>query len=161
MVRLRIYEGVLLVLVIVSLFRPDFVLNQVKPEFSSIGIAEVEAAPSQIPTDRKVRLHVVRSTDYGDRYKLFVISPPTTEGQRSLAQRIGVEIAPAEGGGFEVADTEFNGPAEKAGLTFGDRITDIDVEQVDRPPKEIVYLLGLAALGLVLLSQYRRRRATV
>ena len=158
MVRLRIYEGVLLVLVIVSLFRPDFVLNQVKPEFSSVGIAEVEAAPSQIPTDRKVRLHVVRSTDYGDRYKLFTISPPAADGQRSLAQRIGVEIAPAEGGGFEVADTEFNGPAEKAGLTFGDRITDIDVEQVDRPPKEIVYLLGLAALGLVLLSQYRRRR---
>ena len=60
-----------------------------------------------------------------------------------------------------MSNTEFNGPAEKAGLTFGDRITDIDVEQVDRPPKEIVYLLGLAALGLVLLSQYRRRRATV
>ena len=160
MVRLRIYEGVLLVLVIVSMFRPDFVLNLVKPEFSSVGIAEVEAAPSQIPTDRMVRLHVVRSTDYGDRYKLFTIPPPPAKGERSLAQRIGVEIAPAEGGGYEVSDTEFNGPAEKAGLTFGDRITDIDVEQVDRPPKEIVYLLGLAALGLVLLSQYRRRRAT-
>ena len=159
MVRLRIWEGVALIVVIVSLFRPDFVLNLVKPEFSSVGIAEVEAAPSQVPADRKVRLHVVRATDYGDRYKLFTISPPPAEGEQSLAQRVGVELGPAEGGGYEVADTAFNGPAEKAGLTFGDRITDIDVEQVDRPPKEIVYLLGLAALAVVLLSQWRRRRA--
>ena len=159
LVRLRLYEAILLILVIVPLFRPDFVLNLVKPEFSSVGIAEVEAAPSRIPADRTVRLHVVRSTDYGDRYKLFTISPPPPEGGQSLAQRIGVEIARAEGGGYEVDNTAFDGPAEKAGLTFGDRITDIDIEQIDRPPKEIVYLLGLAALGLVLLSQYRRRRA--
>ncbi len=58
-----------------------------------------------------------------------------------------------------MSDTAFDGPAEKAGLTFGDRITDIDVEQVDRPPKEIVYPFGLAVLALVLLSQWRRRRA--
>ena len=159
LVRLRIYEGLLLILVIVSLFRPDFVLNLVKPEFLSVGIAEVEMSPSKIPEDRKVRLHVVRSTDYGDRYKLFAISPPPSKGEQSLAQRLGVELAPAGGGGFEVSNTAFDGPAEKAGLTFGDRITDIDIEQIDRPPKEIVYLLGFAALGLVLLSQYRRRRA--
>ena len=159
LVRLRLYEAILLILVIVPLFRPDFVLNLVKPEFSSVGIAEVEAAPSRIPADRTVRLHVVRSTDYGDRYKLFAISPPPPEGGQSLAQRIGVEIARAEGGGYEVDNTAFDGPAEKTGLTFGDRITDIDIEQIDRPPKEIAYLLGFAALALVLLSQYRRRRA--
>ncbi len=76
LVRVRLWEGALLVLVIVSLFRPDFVLNLVKPEFSSIGLAEVEASPGNIPEDRKIRLHVVRSTDYGDRYKLFAIVPP-------------------------------------------------------------------------------------
>ena len=156
---MRLWEGILLVLVIVSLFRPDFVLNLVKPEFSSIGLAEVEASPGTIPEDRKIRLHVVRSTDYGDRYKLFAIVPPPPQGEQSLAQRVGIELGPAAGGGYEVSDTAFDGPAEKAGLTFGDRITDIDVEQVDRPPKEIVYPFGLAVLALVLLSQWRRRRA--
>ncbi len=159
LVRVRLWEGALLVLVIVSLFRPDFVLNLVKPEFSSIGLAEVEASPGKIPEDRKIRLHVVRSTDYGDRYKLFAIAPPPPRGEQSLAQRVGIELGPADGGGYEVSDTAFDGPAEKAGLTFGDRITDIDVEQVDRPPKEIVYPFGLAVLALVLLSQWRRRRA--
>ncbi len=159
LVRLRIYEGVLLVLVIAALFRPDFVLDLVKPEFRSVGIAEAQAVPSAIPEDRKIRLHAVRSTNYGDRYKLFAISPPPPEGEQSLARRIGVELAPAEGGGYEVSNVAFEGPAEKAGLAFGDRITEIDVAQIDRPPKEIVYPFGLAVLALVLLSQWRRRRA--
>ncbi len=159
LIRLRLQEGVLLVLTIVSLFRPDFVLNLAMPEFRSVSIAEVEQVPSTVAADRKIRLHVVRSTDYGDRYKLFVIAPPAPKGEQSVAQRIGLGVAPAEGGGFEVSDIAFRGPAEKSGLTFGDRITDIDVEQIDRPPKEIVYLLGLAALALVLSSQLWRRRA--
>ena len=143
---------------IVALFRPDFVLDLVKPEFRSVGIAEAQAVPSAIPEDRKIRLHAVRSTNYGDRYKLFAISPPPPEGEQSLAQRLGVELAPAEGSGYEVSNVAFEGAAEKAGLEFGDRITEIDVAQIDRPPKEIVYPFGLAVLALVLLSQWRRRR---
>ena len=166
LVRLRLYEGIGLVVVIVCLFRPDFVLNQFSPDFASIGATSVQAAPSSVESPavepgRKVRLHVVRGTNYGDRFKLFVITPPPGRPGQSLAQRLGLTLAPTEDAGFEVTNTAFMGPGEKAGLTFGDIITDIDIEQTGRPVKEIVYPLGLAALALVLLSQARRRRRTI
>ena len=140
-------------------------LNQFSPDFASIGAASVQAAPTAakpgaVEAGRKVRLHVVRRTDYGDRFKLFVIIPPRGRPGQSLAQRLGLTLAQDQDDRLEVADTTFMGPGEKAGLTFGDIITDIDVEQTGRPVKEIVYLFGLAALALVLLSQARRRRRT-
>ena len=159
MVRLRVWEGVLLALVMVSLFRPDFVLNQVRPEFSSVGIAEVEAAASEVPADRKVRLHVVRPTDYGDRYKLFTISPPPPQAASRSPSGSGSSSPRPRAAGSRSPTPPSTARPRRPGVTFGDRITDIDVEQVDRPPKEIVYPLGLAVLALVLLSQWRRRRA--
>ncbi len=43
-------------------------------------------------------------------------------------------------------------------MDFGDYVTDIDIEQLDRPPKELVYPFALALLGLVIFLQLGRRR---
>ena len=37
-------------------------------------------------------------------------------------------------------------------------VTDVDVEQVGQPPKQLVYPFGLALLGVVIFSQLIRRR---
>ena len=160
-VRLRVWEGIALAVVIVCLFRPDFVLNQVSPDFSSVGAKAAWAAPSAIEPGRKVRIHVVRRTDYGDRFKLFAIEPPPGRPDQSLADVLGIALAPLEDGRIEVTDTVFMGPGEKAGLAFGDIVTGVDVQQIGRPAKEIVYPFGLAVLALVLASQARRRRRAV
>ncbi len=157
-VRLRVWEGIVLVVVIVCLFRPDFVLNQVLPDFAPVDAAEVQAAPSPVEPGRKIRIRIVRQTDYGDRFKLFAITPVPGRPDQSLADVLGLTLAPLDDGRIEIANTAFMGPGEKAGLAFGDIITGIEVEQTGRPLKEIVYPFGLAALALVLASQARRRR---
>ena len=43
-------------------------------------------------------------------------------------------------------------------MDFGDYVTAVDVEQAGRPPKELVYPLGLGLLGLVVAMQLVRRR---
>ena len=160
-VRLRAWEGIALAVVIVCLFRPDFVLNRFSPDFSAVEAGAVQIAPSTIEPGRKVRIHVVRRTDYGDRFKLFAITPPPGRRDQSLADVLGLALVPLGDGRIEISDTVFMGPGEQAGLAFGDIITGVEVEQVGRPAKEIVYPFGLAVLGLVLASQaWRRRRGT-
>ncbi|MDG2404272.1 MAG: TRAP transporter fused permease subunit [Paracoccaceae bacterium] len=155
--RLSIIERLVLGVVVLALFRPDFVMDRVYPQFaplqqSQIATKELIAASH----DRTLRLHATRETDYGDRYKLFIL-PPVTEDKRAttdtLAKRIGALITAEEDGRLYVSNTDFNGPGEKAGLTFGDYITHIDVEQFNRPAKEWVYPIGLLLLALVFFVQ--------
>ena len=156
-VKLKLYEAALLFVVVVALFRPDFVLNQVYPEFERIEFERFVAGEIFVEPGRKVRFHVVRETDYGDRFKLFVVETPEGEAW-GRGGPYGIELAQAEDGRKRVANLDFNGPAEQAGLGFGDFVTEIDVEQLDRPPKEIVYPFGLVLLGFVILLQLARRR---
>ncbi len=158
LVRLRIWEGIALALAILCLFRPDFVLNQVSPDFRPVAPGLLETVPPAVEPDVHLRIRVTRPTEYGDRFKMFVIPAPESRADRSVAVGLGLALATAADGRIEVADTAFMGPAEKAGLAFGDIVTGVDIEQFGRPPKEIVYPVGLAAIALVLISQIRRRR---
>ena len=159
-VRSRWYEIALLLVVTLALFRPDALMNQIYPEFSPIHIDRFSSGELQIENGRKIRLHVTRETDYGDRYKLFVFTLPegrdTTAGQTlsSLDMVLTVETD----GRWIVTDMVFNGLAEKSGIDFGDYVTAMDIEQIARPAKEWVYLPALIILLGVVLAQRRRMK---
>ncbi len=157
--RLSIAERALLLIVVVALFRPDALMNRVFPEFSPVSLEHVLADGGEaMPDDRAVRLHVTRWTEYGDRYKLFVIPPGSLADGNSLGERLGISIEPEKGRGHRVNNLQFNGPAELAGLTFGDNIDEIDIAELDRPAKEWAYILGFLALGVVILTQSMKSR---
>ena len=156
-VRLKLHEGALLAIVMVALFRPDFILDQFSPAFATVDPVAFAAGDVAVEPGRQVRFHVVRKTDYGDRYKLFVLAMPEGAGP-NLRDRHGLDLEATEDGRFAVADLAFNGPAETAGMDFGDYVTTIDVEQTGRPPKEIIYPFGLVVLGVVVALQYARWR---
>ena len=102
-----------------------------------------------------MRIHLTRQTNYGDRFKLYVLDTP--EAPKDPKNVYGVTIE-AEGDGFVVADTAFKGQAETRGIKFGDIVTGIDVQQLGRPAKEWVYPLALAVLGFVIMMQRGRKR---
>jgi len=159
-VRSRWYEIALLLVVTLALFRPDALMNQIYPEFSPIHIDRFSSGEQKIENGRKIRLHVTRETDYGDRYKLFVFTLPegrdTTAGQplSSLDMVLTVETD----GRWIVTDMVFNGLAEKSGIDFGDYVTAMDIEQTGRPAKEWIYLPALIILLGVVLAQRRRMK---
>ncbi|MHA1108301.1 MAG: DUF3394 domain-containing protein, partial [Alphaproteobacteria bacterium] len=139
----------------VGLFRPDFVLNQVYPEFAPLDVVQFAAGNSQIPPGRTVRLHLVRETNYGDRFKLLRFTAPEKQGPDAY----GIELDPVKDGRYPVTSTTYNGMAAKVGVRpYEDFVTGVDVEQIGRPAKEWVYPISLALLGLVLFNQIVRRR---
>ncbi|MFQ5955608.1 MAG: DUF3394 domain-containing protein, partial [Kiloniellales bacterium] len=156
-VKVKLHEALLLIVVIVALFRPGFVMDQFYPRFAALDLDRFVVGEVTAERGYTVRFHVVRSTDYGDRFKLYRVATPdmAAAGPDVL---YGVTLEPLGDGSYEVVDLAFNGLAEQAGLELFDRVTTVDVEQVGQPPKQLIYPFGLALLGVVVLSQLLRRR---
>ena len=153
--RLRWYEIIALLFVTVSMFRPDFIMNRVFPEYTVI---EQDLSKSiQYEEERKLRLQVTRYTDYGERYKMFVF-PIEPNTKASVLEISGVELEKNDNDNFEVINLVFMGPAEQKGVDFFDEVTRIEISSLDRPAKEYVYLVGLLVLLLTFYSQRRRMK---
>ena len=154
--RLKWFESALLIIVIVGLFRPDFLLDRAYPAFASADIKRAVKGELAIDNGVTFRIHVVRETDYGDRFKLFLLKSSGTPGLYSY----GLELGKIKNGRYPVTNVAFNSVAAKAGIRpYEDYVTDIDVEQRGRPAKEWIYLLALLVLGLVVSTQLARRRS--
>jgi TRAP transporter 4TM/12TM fusion protein len=157
LIKVKCYESILLAVACFMLFRPGFFMDELAPPFEPVDFEAFTSGEFTPETGRYVRLHVVRETNYGDRFKLFVLQTPADQAA-TPAETFGAVIEPEEDGRYAVVDLTFNGMAEKAGLDWGDYVTGVDVEQLDLPPKELIYPIGVLLLGLVWLSQRTRRR---
>ena len=148
--KLRIFEIVILLLVTICMFRPDLVMNNFYPEYKTLK-NEIFTSIN-FDEQRKLRLHVTRSTDYGDRYKLFTFEIPKNT-EKSLEDFIGIEVVKKSNGNYEITNTDFMGKAEKRGLKFYDKITKIDINSIERPVKEYIYVIGMFLLLIVFYTQ--------
>jgi hypothetical protein len=157
LVRLRLHEMALLAVVILALFRPGFIMDRFYPEFASLDLDEFVAGEAAGRPGYDVRFHVVRETDYGDRFKLYRIATPDMAVTDPFV-RYGITIEPTDDDRYAVADLAFGGLAEQIGLELGDYVTDVDVEQVGLPSKQLVYPFALALLAVVIGLQLGRRR---
>ena len=156
-VKVRWYEALVLLAVMVGLFRPGFVMDQIFPTYQPIEITRFVNNEAIAKSGQSIRLHVTRSTDYGDRFKLFLVTTPE-QAQVGDASIYGVTLEQdQEDKGYYVTDMQFNGVLEQAGLDFGDEVTKIDVEQENVPAKEWVYPFALGFLAVVFILQLRRR----
>ena len=157
-VKTTIFESILLAAIVVCLFRPDFVMNQFFPKFVPFDPAKFITGEVSGTPDYSVRFHLTRSTDYGDRFRLYRVFTPNLIDTNPEA-RYGLTMAPAGEGRFEVTNLMPQGLAEQAGIEIGDYLTEFDEERVGQPPKEWIYPVGLALIGIVLgLQMIRRRR---
>ena len=155
LVRNRLWESLVLVVVIVALFRPSLFMDRLYPPFAGVppqnyASGELLPGPGQI-----IRFHVTRETPYGDRFKLFALQGPAAAPPQA-ADPLGLRLAQGADNRWRVAGLAFNGPAGQAGMDFGDVVTAIEIERPGQPPKELVYPFGLLLFGLVYIAQRRR-----
>ncbi len=156
-VKTTIAESILLAAIVVCLFRPDYVMDQIIPKFATFDMAKFATGEASATPGYSVRFHLTRSTDYGDRFKLYRVATPDMNIPEP-EYRYGIKMAPADDGRYEVTDLTPRGLAEQAGIEVGDYVTEVDEERVGQPPKELIYPVGLALIGVVLGLQLMRRR---
>tara|TARA_Y100000590_G_scaffold467920_3_gene648589 strand:+ start:1798 stop:4161 length:2364 start_codon:yes stop_codon:yes gene_type:complete len=156
--RLKWYEIIALLFITVSMFRPDFIMNRVLPEYARYD--QNLDSIVEYSEDRKLRLQVTRYTDYGERYKMFAF-PIEANTKASVLEITGLDLEMNDNNNYEVVNLTFMGPAENKGMDFYDEVTKIEISTLDRPPKEYIYLLGFLVLFLVLYSQRKQLSKTV
>ena len=124
--KLRWYEIVVFILISLSLFRPDYVLDKFYPkyEYKQLQISNLQFI--NLKPDREVHIRVTRRTEYGDRYKLFVINKDSFKENYSLDE-YGINLIDKEGR-MTVDTLNWNGLAKKSGVETGDVISEFKTE---------------------------------
>ncbi|MEQ9695621.1 TRAP transporter permease [Shimia sp. SDUM112013] len=159
MVKSRIWESAVLLLVAFTLFQPGFFLNQLQPEFETRPGSQIFTMAESAAADSSIRVRLMGENLEGDmvdaRY-LLPLGPSGASGTDRLFDGAGIEFREEDGKIF-VDNLNFGGPAEQLGIDFDWEVVELEVE-ADRMAKEIFYLPAFLLLGLVYLLQMRRKR---
>ena len=152
--KLRWHEIVIFILISLSLFRPDYVLDKFYPkyEYTQLQISNLQSINLQ--SDRDVHIRVTRRTEYGDRYKLFVINKDSFKENYSL-EDYGFNLVNKEGR-ITIDALKWGGHAKKSGIEIGDVISEFKIENLDRPNRAIIYPFSLLILFIFGYLNYRR-----
>ena len=151
--RLRWYEIIIFLLISISLLAPEFILNKFYPKYNYMDINKIHLM--KVDFNKEARFKVTRPSNYGERYKLFVIKKNTFETEYSLEQ-YGINLIRAEN--RVIVDTlQWNGKAKKSGFETGDYISEFKIENADRPNKGIIYPIAILLLIIFGYLNYRRK----
>ena len=135
--KLRWYEIIVFLFISLSLLAPEAVLNKFYPKFEQQQLSVEKIVPLSLEANREVHIKVTRPSEYGDRYKLFVINKKSFN-QNFNIQDYGIDLT-EENNKIIINKVSWNGLAKKSGIEIGDIISNFKVENLDRPNKAIVY----------------------
>ena len=151
--KLRWYEIIVFLFISISLLSPEFVLNKFYPKYNYKDINQIQLL--ELDPKKEVRFKVTRPSEYGERYKLFVIEKNTFETKFNLND-YGISLI-KDKTRIVVDILKWNGEAKKSGFETGDFISEFKIENLDRPNKGIVYPLAILPLIIFGYFNYRRK----
>ena len=151
--KLRWYEIIVFLIISISLLSPEFILNKFYPKYKYLNINEI--VQKQFDNKKEIRIKITRLTEYGERYKLFLIKKNSFEEDFNLDD-YGMTLI-AENNKTIVDTLKWNGMAKKSGLDMGDIITEFKIENQNRPDKEFIYPVALLFLTIFGYLNIRRK----
>ncbi len=151
--KLRWYEIIVFLFISISLLSPDFILNKFYPKYNYKDLNNIHSL--NLEPNKEVHLKVTRSSEYGERYKLFVIQKNTFKNNFNLKE-YGINLFKNEDK-IVVDALNQNGLAKKEGFATGDFISEFKIENLDRPNKAIVYPFAILLLFVFGYLNYRRK----
>jgi TRAP transporter 4TM/12TM fusion protein len=151
--RLRWYEIIIFLFISLSFLAPDFVLNKFYPKYNYKEINQIQSL--KLDPKKEVRFKVTRLSEYGERYKLFVINKNTFDSNFSL-EDYGINLVKQDNN-FVVDALRWNSLAKKHGFATDDIIKEFKIENLNRPSKVLVYPLALILLLNFGYLNYKRK----
>ena len=151
--KLRWYEIIIFLFISISLLSPDFILNKFYPKYNYKDLNNIHLV--NLEPNKEVHLKITRLSEYGERYKLFVIQKNTFKNNFNL-EEYGINLVKDENK-IVVDALKQNSLAKKEGFVTGDLISEFKVENLDRPNKAIVYPFAILLLFVFGYLNYRRK----
>jgi hypothetical protein len=137
----------------ISLLSPELVLNKFYPKYNYQETNQINSVV--LNPKKEVRFKITRPSPYGERYKLFVIDKDTFEKEYNL-EDYGISLVD-ENNKIIVDNLKWNGQAKKSGFEIGDYISELKIENSNRPNKKVVYPIAILFLLIFGYLNYRRK----
>ncbi|MDP3251841.1 MAG: TRAP transporter permease [Hydrogenophaga sp.] len=157
-VKSRWWETLLLSAAVVLLFRPDFFMDRIEPEYRLVPAAQVYDVARDVLTDDRVVMVIQGLTIEGDEVKKTValqLGDQGPDGRKRLSDA-GLQLMPL-GDAVQIGQVKFGTRAAKSGFEQGWDVTGVQVP-TDRPTPHWFYLPALVLVLLVWWTQGRRMR---
>ena len=151
--KLKWYEIVIFLIISLSLLSPEFVLNKFYPKYNYQNVSAINSVI--LDPKKEVRFKITRPSPYGERYKLFVIDNNTFEKEYNL-EDYGISLVKQENR-IVVDNLKWNGEAKKSGFEMGDFISELKIENSNRPNKGVIYPIAILLLIIFGYLNYRRK----
>ena len=142
--KLRWYETIAFLIISLSFLAPDYVLGKFYPKFNEQKLSAESIQNLSFDPSKEVHIKVTRVTEYGERYKLFVIDKGKFENDYNI-EEYGVTLVD-QNDQLTVDKLNWKGEAKKSGIQMGDIISNFKIENPERPNKAIVYPFALIFL---------------
>ena len=153
--KLMWHEIIIFLIISISFLSPEFVLNKFYPKYNYKDLSTIHSI--NLDTNNEVHIKVTRLSEYGERYKLFVIEKNSFENKFNL-EDYGINLVKSDN--EIVVDTlKWNGLAKKNGMQTGDIISEFKVENLSRPNKSIIYPIALILLLIFGYLNYKRKNS--
>ena len=134
--KLKWYETIAFLIISLSFLAPDYVLSKFYPKFNEQKLSAETIQNLSFDPTKEVHIKVTRISEYGERYKLFVIDKRKFEKEYNL-EEYGVTLID-QNDQLTVDKLNWKGEAKKSGMQMGDIISNFKIENPDRPNKAIV-----------------------
>ena len=151
--KLRWYEILIFLVISISFLSPEFVLNKFYPKYNYLNIEQIQN--TGFDPKKEIRIKITRLSEYGERYKLFLIEKNSFD-KKFYLKDYGMEII-YENNTILIDNLAWNGKAKKNGFEIGDYITEFKIENSDRPSKNFVYPFAISLLVIFGYLNYRRK----
>ena len=153
--RSRFYEGIALLLVAFTLFRPGFWMDMIYPPFIEVAPTEIASAAADTPAGENLRLRVAGVNDLGDPIQFVALVPMGAEatGEERLSAA-GLAFR-QDGDRMIIDDAAFDSPAQKAGLDWDQEVLRV-LRPASTPSKYWMFIPALALLALIVMMQRGR-----
>ena len=161
-VKMRPWEWLLVAIAVVLLFRPDWFMDRLAPEYRAEAAARVFEVAGGLPADDRIVMVIQGTTIEGeDKSKTVALqlgaaaagADPAAAGRKRL-QEAGLTLV-SLGGNVQIAQVKFGSRAQKSGFEQGWNVQAVQVP-TDRPSAHWFYLPALVLAGLVWVLQGRR-----
>ena len=159
-VRCRPWEWLAMAVAVVFLFRPDFFMDYVAPEYRSVSAKQVFEVAGQLPAGSRLVAVIKGTTIEGvERGKTVAVNlgAANADGRQRLAAA-GLTLTTL-GEQVQVAAVKFGSAARKSGIDQGFDIAELKLPS-GRPSMYWFYLPGLLLIGLVWAAQGRRLKGS-
>ncbi len=157
--RNRLHEGLILLLVTFTLFRPGYWMDMMYPAYEEVAPTQLTRLVEEAPRNGNLRVWVEGITLEGDEMSKGVLLPlgEPAASSRERLNKMGLTVM-ALGEDVQIAAVRFGSPAEKLGLEQGFMIKTIELPSEQRPDKEWMYIPAFLQLGRVWFMQKGRAR---